>query len=241
MPDLQSILDAQSPLTLASVPSGFTPLLLTDLARAAPHRTLFIASDDTAMRGVADAVPFFAAELEILQFPAWDCLPYDRASPSLAITSQRMATLQGLQQPPKAKQLILTTISAVLQRLVTPFRIRQTGERLQAGRSIDRDRIAELLIANGYFRVDTVSDAGEFAMRGSIVDLFPAGSDEGLRLDFFGDEIESMRLFDPQTQRTTGAVERFRHFARCRNNDGRRSDQTLSRQLPRAFRRNGNG
>ena len=95
MPDLQSILDSQSPLTLASVPSGFTPLLLADLARAAPHRTLFIASDDTAMRGVADAVPFFAAELEILQFPAWDCLPYDRASPSLAITSQRMAAFAG--------------------------------------------------------------------------------------------------------------------------------------------------
>jgi transcription-repair coupling factor (superfamily II helicase) len=209
MIDLQSIIRAKAPLTLASVPAGFTPLLLADMARAASGRTLFIASDDAAMRAVADAVPYFANELEILQFPAWDCLPYDRASPSLAITAQRMATLQALQQAPKAKQLVLTTIGAVIQRLVTPFRIRQTGERLAAGRSISRDRLAELLIANGYFRVDTVSDAGEFAIRGSIVDLVPAGSQFGLRLDFFGDEIETMRQFDPQTQRTIGPVDRF--------------------------------
>ncbi len=134
MPDLHAIIRAKAPLTLASVPAGFTPSLLADLARAAIGRTMFIASDDAAMRAVADAVPYFASELEILQFPAWDCLPYDRASPSLAITAQRMATLQALQQPPGAKQLLLTTIGAVIQRLVTPFRIRQTGERLAAGR-----------------------------------------------------------------------------------------------------------
>ncbi|MFC4292005.1 transcription-repair coupling factor [Sphingorhabdus arenilitoris] len=209
MVDLHAIIGSAAPLTLASVPPGFTPLLLADLARAAKGRTLFIAADDAAMRSLADTVPFFASELEILQFPAWDCLPYDRASPSLAITSQRMATLQALQQPLKNKQLVLTTIGAVIQRLVTPFRIRQTGERLEPGRMISRDRIAELLIANGYFRVDTVSDSGEFAIRGSIVDIFPAGSETGLRLDFFGDEIETMRSFDAQTQRSIGPVDRF--------------------------------
>lgn len=209
MLDLHEIVGCQKSLTLASVPPGFSPLLIADLTRAANKRTLFITADDAAMRSIADAVPFFAAEVEILQFPAWDCLPYDRASPSLAITAQRMATLQALQQLTGKKQLVLTTIGAVIQRVITPFRIRQTGERLKPGRSISRDRIAELLIANGYFRVDTVAEAGEFAMRGSIVDLVPAGSEEGLRLDFFGDEIETMRRFDPQTQRTTGNVDQF--------------------------------
>jgi transcription-repair coupling factor (superfamily II helicase) len=209
MPDLQTIIKAKHALTLASVPAGFIPLLLADLSRAANGRTLFIAPDDGAMRSISDAVPFFAPELEILQFPAWDCLPYDRASPSLTITSQRMATLQALQQPVKAKQLILTTIGAVIQRLVTPFRIRQTGERLKTGHSISRDRLGELLIANGYFRVDTVAEPGEFAMRGSIVDLVPAGSEDGLRLDFFGDEIETMRRFDPSNQLTIGKVDHF--------------------------------
>jgi transcription-repair coupling factor (superfamily II helicase) len=133
MPNLQKIITSRAPLTLASVPAGFTPLLLADLTRAAKSSALFIATDDAAMRTVADTVPFFAPEIEILQFPSWDCLPYDRASPSLAITAQRIAALQAMQQPTKAKRLILTTIGAVIQRVLTPFRIRQTGERLAPG------------------------------------------------------------------------------------------------------------
>ncbi|MBA4305695.1 MAG: transcription-repair coupling factor [Sphingopyxis sp.] len=209
MTDLQRIIHSPHGLTLSSVPSGFAALLLADLTRAAKARTLFIAPDDSAMRAIADAVPFFAPELEIMQLPAWDCLPYDRASPSVAVTSQRMSTLQALQQPSTKKQLVLTTIGAVIQKYVTPFRIRQTGERLTAGREITRERLASLLQSNGYFRVDTVAEAGEFAIRGSIVDLFPAGSEYGLRLDFFGDEIESIRRFKPSDQRSIDRVEHF--------------------------------
>ena len=209
MIDLQRIITSRDALTLASVPQGFAPLLLADLARAAKGRTLFVAPDDTAMRAIADAVPFFAPELEILLLPAWDCLPYDRASPSIAVTSRRMSTLQALQQPSAKKQLVLTTVGAVIQKYVTPFRIRQTGERLTAGREITRERLASLLQANGYFRVDTVAESGEFAIRGSIVDLYPAGSEYGLRLDFFGDEIETIRRFNPSDQRSIDQVEYF--------------------------------
>ena len=209
MIDLQQIINSRQALTLASVPNGFVPLLLADLTRAAKTRTLYIAPDESAMRAIADATPFFAPELEILILPGWDCLPYDRASPSVAVTSQRMATLQALQQPAKKKQLIVTTIGAVIQKYVTPFRIRQTGERLAAGREISRERLASLLQSNGYFRVDTVANAGEFAIRGSIVDLFPAGSEVGLRLDFFGDEIESIRRFNPSDQRSIDQVEHY--------------------------------
>jgi len=209
MPDLNRIVTARTPLTLSSVPAGFTPLLLADIARAAPARTMFITSDDAAMRDIADAVTFFAPEIEILQFPAWDCLPYDRASPSLPVTSQRMATLQALQHNAEQKQLLLTTIGAATQRLLTPFRIRQTGTRLQVGTSISLARLAQMLQANGYFRVDNVAEAGEFAIRGSLVDLIPAGSEHGIRLDFFGDDIETMRLFDPGTQRSVDRIEQF--------------------------------
>lgn len=209
MADLQRILKADRPLTLASVPAGFTPLLVADLARGAKGATLYIAPDDAAMRSLADTIPFFAPELEILQFPAWDCLPYDRASPSTVITSQRMATLNALQHPTKSKRILLTTIGAMVQRVITPFRIRQTGANLAAGVSINREKLAGLLQANGYFRVDTVAEAGEFAIRGSLVDLIPAGSEDGLRLDFFGDEIETIRRFSPQDQRSIGTVDRF--------------------------------
>ncbi len=209
MADIQKILTANSPLTLSSVPAGFAPLLLADLTRGAKARTLFIAADEIAMRGLAESVPFFAPEIEILQFPAWDCLPYDRASPSLPVTSERTATLNALQATTKAKQLVLTTISAIMQRVVTPFRVRQTGVVLASGVSISREKLAQLLQANGYFRVDTVAEAGEFAMRGGLVDLMPAGSEHGLRLDFFGDEIETIRQFSPQDQRSIGTIKSF--------------------------------
>lgn len=209
MTDIQRILRAERPLTLASVPAGFTPLLLADLARGSKGVTVFIAPDEAAMRSLAETVPFFAPEIEILQFPGWDCLPYDRASPSTVITSQRMATLAALQSPAVGKRLLLTTIGAFIQRTVTPFRIRQTGAILASGVSISRERLAALLQSNGYFRVDTVAEQGEFALRGSLVDIIPAGSEEGLRLDFFGDEIETIRSFSPQDQRSTGVVKRF--------------------------------
>ena len=195
---------ASSPLTLARAADGFLPLLLADLARASDKRLLYVATDDAAMQAVADAAPFFAPDLVVHRFPAWDCLPYDRAGPSMRVSADRLATLSALQAPAKRGELVLTTVAAITQRTLTPFRIRQLATTLAPGQRIDRDALAELLVANGFNRVDTVADQGEFAVRGSLVDLFPAGEDSGLRVDFFGDEIESIRRFDPADQRSLG-------------------------------------
>nr|WP_221240556.1 transcription-repair coupling factor [Sphingobium boeckii] len=197
---------------MSGAPTGFLPWLAADIARAAHvsgKRTVFIASDDVAMRALAEAAAYFAPELEIISIPAWDCLPYDRASPSLRATSERLAALHRLQKAPAKPQLVITTINAAAQRTLTPFRIRQLVASLAPGERIDRDKLAALLQANGYVRTDTVADAGEFAVRGSLVDLFPSGEDQALRLDFFGDEIESVRRFDPADQRTTGRIDGF--------------------------------
>jgi transcription-repair coupling factor (superfamily II helicase) len=207
--DLRKILTARKPMTLAGVPAGFVPWLAADLARAAKGRAVFIAPDEAAMRHIVDAAHYFAPELETLSFPAWDCLPYDRSSPSLRASSERLATLHALQSKARGPQLLVTTVNAATQRTLTPFRVRQLVARLAPGERIDRDKLAELLNANGYARTDTVADAGEFAVRGGLVDLFPSGETEALRLDFFGDEIESVRRFDPATQRTIGQVEGF--------------------------------
>jgi transcription-repair coupling factor (superfamily II helicase) len=209
MPDLKTILAAKAPLTLAGVPNGFAPWLLADLARAAPTRAVYVAPDEAAMRAVAATAPVFAPDLEVLMFPAWDCLPYDRASPTLRVMAERMATLHRLQAAPKTPQLLVTTANAVAQRTLTPFRIRQLVAKLAPGERIGRDKLAVLLQANGYVRVETVADSGEFAVRGGLVDLFPSGSEAALRLDFFGDEIESVRTFDPADQRTTGRIDGF--------------------------------
>jgi len=209
MDSLPRILAADAPLTIAGVPAGFLPWLLTDLARASSGRAIYIAADEAAMRSAADTAHYFAPEIELLSFPAWDCLPYDRASPSLRATSERLACLSALQRPKSGPQLLITTINAISQRTLTPFRVRQLSAQLKPGARIDRDQLAAMLQANGYMRSDTVADSGEFAIRGSLVDLFPSGESHALRLDFFGDEIESIRAFDPADQRTVGRVEQF--------------------------------
>jgi transcription-repair coupling factor (superfamily II helicase) len=206
---LPRIIRAKHPLTLSGIPAGFLPWLLTDLARAATGRAVYIAADEAAMRSVADTAHFFAPEIEVLQFPAWDCLAYDRASPSLRVTSERLAALASLQATRTGPQLVITTVNAITQRTLTPFRIRQLSAVLKPGERIDRDKLAALLQANGYARTDTVADAGEYAIRGSLVDLFPSGEPHALRLDFFGDEIESIRAFDPADQRSIGPIKQF--------------------------------
>ena len=206
MPDLSRILKATQPLTLAQVARGAQPLVMADLARASTGRAVFIAPDDAAMRGVVDAAGFFAPELEVIEFPAWDSLPYDRASPALSISARRLAALHRLQTGKAGAQLVVTTANAVLQRVLTPFRIRESVREFKPGVEIGRESLSLLLQKQGYSRTDTVIDKGEYAVRGSIVDIFPSGMDEALRLDFFGDELESLRSFDPNTQMSTGRL-----------------------------------
>ena len=206
MPDFTRILSAKTPLTLAALPRGAQPLVLADLARAGKGRAVFIAADDAAMQAIADTAQFFAPELEVIAFPAWDCLPYDRASPALSVSARRLAALQKLQLPAKGPQLFVTTINALLQRVLTPFRIRENVKVLKPGIEIGRESLIGLLQKQGYSRTDTVADAGEFAVRGSIFDIYPSGLEAGLRLDFFGDELETLRAFDPNTQRSTGTL-----------------------------------
>ncbi len=206
MPDLSRILAADAPLTLSSLVRGSLPLVLADLARAARQSAVFIAPDDAAMRSASDAAKFFAPEVEVIEFPAWDCLPYDRASPALSVSAKRLAALHTLQNPASGSQLLITTVNAVLQRVLTPFRIRESVREFKQGTTIGHESLAALLTRQGYSRTDTVIDHGEFAVRGSIVDIFPSSLEQGLRLDFFGDELESLRLFDPSTQRSTGTL-----------------------------------
>ena len=207
MPDLSRILQATTPLTLAQVARGAQPLVMADLARAGKGRAVFIAPDDTAMRAVSDAARYFAPELEVLEFPAWDSLPYDRASPALSVSARRLAALHRLQAGDHGAQLLVTTVNALLQRVLTPFRVRESIREFKVGTEIGRESLAALLQRQGYSRTDTVADKGEYAVRGSIVDIFPSGLEHGLRLDFFGDELESLRLFDPTTQMTVERID----------------------------------
>ena len=206
MPDLARILSATAPLTLSSVARGAQPLVMADLARASSGRAVFVALNDADMNSVAEAAGFFAPELDVIEFPAWDCLPYDRSSPALSVSARRLSALHRLQIPSPGPQLLVTTINAVTQRVPTPFRIRESVRLLKPGMEISHDGLIALLRRQGYMRADTAVDAGDFAVRGSIFDIVPSGLGSGLRLDFFGDELETLRLFDPNSQRSTGSV-----------------------------------
>ncbi|WP_461456066.1 transcription-repair coupling factor [Parasphingorhabdus sp.] len=206
---LDKLLSAEGGMTLAGVTAGYRPYCLADIATQSGKRTVFVATDDAAMSAVAEAARYFQPELDIIEFPAWDCLPYDRASPALHTTSERLAALYRLAAPSSGGQLVITTANAVTQRVLTPERVKELVTRLAPGTVIEQEKLVSFLYANGFVRVDTVADSGEFAARGGLIDLFPPGADKPLRIDLFGDEIDTLRQFDPADQRTIGNIDGF--------------------------------
>ncbi|TVR79782.1 MAG: transcription-repair coupling factor [Rhodospirillales bacterium] len=184
-------------------------MLLAEIAAGHPGGILFVARDDTKLARMAEALAFFAPDLERLELPAWDCLPYDRVSPHPLIVSRRIETLSRLLTgPPGRGRVVLTTASAALQRLAPAASLRDSLFPLARGGRVEPTTLVTFLQRYGYQRTGTVREPGEFAQRGGIVDVFPPGCEEPLRLDFFGDEVESLRAFDAVTQRSTDPVDR---------------------------------
>jgi transcription-repair coupling factor (superfamily II helicase) len=193
-------------ITVYGVPEGVDALLLVRRLGEHDGPVLHIARDDGRLAGLAEAIAFFGPEVEVISFPAWDCLPYDRVSPNGAIIAERIAALSRLQASPEKKRIVLTTVNAALQRVTPRAGLVGAGMRLSVGDSIAPDEVAAFLDADGYNRTGTVMEPGEYALRGGIIDVFPAGDAAPVRLDLFGDSIESIRRFDPETQRSGEAV-----------------------------------
>jgi transcription-repair coupling factor (superfamily II helicase) len=170
-----------------------------------------VAMDDAHMARLGEQAAFFAPAVKIISFPAWDCLPYDRVSPSGEIVSKRLEALALLQEWQSDKKryprLLLTTVNAVTQRVMPRKTLQNAAFIARKGGKISQAALESFLSSNGYARTDTVREAGEFAFRGGIVDLFPSGHEQPVRLDLFGEDIESIRLFDPDTQRSGEMIE----------------------------------
>ncbi|MCC7426067.1 MAG: transcription-repair coupling factor [Alphaproteobacteria bacterium] len=185
-------------------------MILARLRAAGPAPILHVARDDARMARMAEALAVFAPGVATLQFPAWDCLPYDRVSPHPEILARRIDTLTRLLEPQaegRAPRILLTTVNALVQR-VPPRAVFAGATMMLAPRQrIALEHIVAWLDANGYGRAGTVMEAGEYAVRGGLLDLVPAGREEPLRLDFFGDEIEAIRSFDPISQRSTATLD----------------------------------
>src|SRR5690606_16691050 len=202
-------MDGSSPgldLELTGAPEGLDALAVAEHLAARGGAAVFVARDFARFGAFEQAFRFFAQDVEILPFPAWDCLPYDRLSPTASIAARRMATLTRLaQRAPEERRplLILTTVAAATQR--TPPRTATTaaGFETRVGRDLDTAALERYFTVNGYVRASTVSERGEYAIRGGVIDVFPPGFPEPVRLDMFGDTLESIRAFDPETQRST--------------------------------------
>jgi len=204
-------LQAGKALTLAQVADGAEGLVLADLARAiaaraeAPAISLaVICRDGQRMAALARALAFFGPDIETLEFPAWDCQPYDRVSPNAAVVAQRMTALSRLVRVKGRDKpsVLLTTVNAAVQRLPAREFVATHALSVAPGNVIGMQGIVEWLELNGYVRASTVREPGEYAVRGGILDLFPPGMDMPVRFDFFGDSLETIRTFDAQTQRS---------------------------------------
>lgn len=174
---------------------------------------IHVALDDARMAEMKDLLAFFAPDVKTIDFPAWDCLPYDRVSPNGDIVARRVAALAGLlawkHDKARYPRVFLTTINAATQRVMPRGALETSAFDAARGGRLVEAQFLSFLTANGYTRTDTVREQGEFAMRGGIIDIYPTGYDAPLRLDLFGDEIESIKSFDPLTQMSEGAVDRF--------------------------------
>jgi transcription-repair coupling factor (superfamily II helicase) len=195
--------DLPPALVVEGVPDGMEGEVLATLVRA-DRPVLFVARDGTRQMAAERALGFFAPEVTVIRLPAWDCMPYDRASPSGVVQARRTAALAALADGLDGPTVVMTTANAILQRVPTPDTIRAATRRYRAGADVSMKNVIAWLEENAFLRTPTVREAGEYAVRGGIVDLYAPGAPEPVRLDFFGDTLETIRPFDPETQRTTG-------------------------------------
>ncbi|OEC57843.1 transcription-repair coupling factor [Pseudomonas sp. ENNP23] len=183
-------------------------LAIAEAASAARRFTLLLTADSQSAERLEQELGFFAPDLPVLHFPDWETLPYDLFSPHQDIISQRVASLYRL--PELNHGVLVVPITTALHRLPPRRFLLGSSLVLDVGQKLDVEQMRLRLEGAGYRCVETVYEHGEFAVRGALIDLFPMGSDLPYRIDLFDDEIETLRTFDPETQRSVDKVESIR-------------------------------
>ncbi|HXY58724.1 MAG TPA: transcription-repair coupling factor [Methylocystis sp.] len=209
-------LEAGDRLLFCDTPEGFDAVVAADLARAlsAGQREeaavfVHVARDVSRSAQFCEALRFAAPAVEILDIPGWDCQPYDRVSPSAAVAARRMTGFARLARSKSSRErprVLALTVDCLLQRVPPKKKIAAETFSAAPGNAVEMDLLTAWLVANGFLRSSTVREPGEYAQRGGIVDLYTPSMPAPIRLDFFGNTLESIRSFDPETQRTTGQL-----------------------------------
>ena len=197
--------------TISSVADGYEAFLLKSFAESLKQDILYIASDGVSLERTADILSHLNPEIEVLKFPAWDTVPYDRVSPNVNIVAERISTLAALAEMPESKKprVVIASVGAVLQKLPPKKIFLNAVREIKTGGKLDFNNFIHYAVINGYNRVEQVYEPGEYAVRGDIIDIFPVGTKEPLRIDLFDDEVEKIRTFDVMTQRTTGELKSY--------------------------------
>lgn len=197
-----------NPLTIGNLPHSAERYFIADFIRRAPEPQtfLFVTHEGQFIDDFSEEIQEFYPNLSVLPFPQWDCLPYDRISPSSKILAERIETLSALLTLPKKSRLIITTPLGLIQRLPPQEYLSNQTITLETGHDYDQNSLIKHLTERGYERAEVVRKAGQYAVRGGLVDCFPTGFISPLRLDFFGDTLESIKTFDPDSQLSSGMV-----------------------------------
>jgi transcription-repair coupling factor (superfamily II helicase) len=189
-------------ITTGGAPEGFDALLIArELEKGAP--VVHVAGDDKRLAAMRAALSFFAPGAVVLDFPGWDCLPYDRVSPNADVSATRMATLAALTAGLPSPFILLTTLNAATQRVPAQEILREAAFTARVDQRLDEPALRAFLVRMGFTQSPTVMEPGDYAVRGGIIDIFPPGELGPVRLDLFGDVLDGARRFDPATQRTT--------------------------------------
>ncbi|RYE10687.1 MAG: transcription-repair coupling factor [Hyphomicrobiales bacterium] len=199
--------------SIVNVPDGMQPTVLSRLVEQrlkddpeARVAAVFVARDGRRLQRMEDVLRAMLPGHTILTLPAWDCLPYDRVSPNGVTIAARMTTISALADPSTRGAIVLTAVNALIQKLPPLDVVAGMSFAAKSGQVVDSEKLILWASLNGYLRVPTVREQGEYAVRGGLVDLFPASMDAPLRFDFFGKSLETIRSFDPETQRSTGTL-----------------------------------
>ncbi|UXU74808.1 MULTISPECIES: transcription-repair coupling factor [unclassified Paracoccus (in: a-proteobacteria)] len=189
-------------LILSGAPEGMDAALIArELQRGQP--VIHVARDDRRMAAMRAALGFFAPTAVVLEFPAWDTTPYDRVSPAAEVMAARMAVLNALaHQALRGPFVLLTTLSAAMQRVPPRKALRNAGFSARVGSRMDEAALRAFLTRMGFSQAPTVTEPGDYALRGGIIDIYPPGDTGPIRLDLFGDVLEGARRFDVESQRS---------------------------------------
>ena len=184
-------------------------MMTARLAAGTDHLVVYVATDtEAAFHALGETRFYGSGDVPVLTFPDWETLPYDHFSAHQDIVSERLETLYEL--PGTRRGVLIVPVTTLLQRLAPPSFVQSRSLVVGVGQKFDIPTERQRLAGAGYRAVDTVSERGEFAVRGSLVDIFPMGGTNPVRVDLFDDEVDSLRLFDADSQRTVSATDNVR-------------------------------